>query len=409
MTLTTAKAVISRSLSRLVLGQPWFAALALRLDIRTDEAIPTAATDGVSLYYNPVWFASLDARFQEGVLAHEVMHCALLHMTRRGGRNPERWNMAGDHVINLELLKAGFTLPPGCLADPRFTGKSSEQVYAILEHEGRGKGGKGKQGAAAGGGAYVDPLGGVKDAPQGPIGAKDKAGVQGPGKARAKAQGPGDVEADWTIAVAQASMVAQKAGKLPGGADRAARDARESQEDYRSIMARYLVLPGDYAWTNPNRRMISRGLYLPGPKVDRPGVVDIVVDTSGSIGQELLDAFAAEATAILTAHGWPGKVRVTYCDAEIQGEEEIEEGEIKLTAKGGGGTACLPVFDRMARRMEEGEGAPAVLFYLTDLYIPDLHGMDAPGYPVVWVVPSWSTAAAAPWGETARVECGGGY
>lgn len=399
--MATVVAVISRAMSRLVLCQPWFAALALRLDVREDASLPTAATDGVSLFYNPEWFASLDPRYQEGVLAHEVMHCALLHMTRRGHRDAERWNMAGDHVINLELKRAGFSLPPDCLADPRFAGKSSEQVYSILEHEdsknGKGKG-KGKGGPGGGGGRYVDPLGGVKDAPPAsPAAAKGQA--QGKGQAPSKG-GPGDLEADWTIATAQASMVAQKAGKLPGGAARTAASARETAEDWRSVMQRYLTLPGDYSWTSPNRRMISRGMYLPGAKVDKVASVVVAVDTSGSISQELLDVFASELSGILNSTGWPGKVTVVYCDAEVQRVEEITEGEIKLASHGGGGTACAPVFDYVGG-MDE---APQVLFYLTDLYIPDLPGHGEPSYPVVWIAPAWTSATSAPWGEMVKVD-----
>lgn len=387
-------------MSRLVLSQPWFASLALRLVVKEDEGIPTAAVDGVTLFYNPVWFASLDARYQEGVLGHEVMHCALLHMTRRGSRDAETWNMAGDHVINLELKKAGFVLPADCLADERFKGMASEQVYAVLQHEKGKKGKGGGKGQGAGAGSYVDPLGGVKDAP--PASAGDK------GKGQGKGQGnptPGDLEAGWKIATAQASMVAQKAGNLPGGADRAARKERETREDWRSVMQRYLVLPGDVSWTTPNRRLISRGMYLPGPKVDRVGNVVIAVDTSGSISNSLLSSFAAEVTGILNCFGWPAKVTVIYCDAEVQKVEEVTEGEVKLEAYGGGGTACLPVFAKVA----EDNEPPQVLFYLTDLYIPDYSAVKVPAYPVVWVAPSWSSGYVPPFGEVVKVDDERGY
>jgi predicted metal-dependent peptidase len=398
---------ISRALSRLVLRQAWFASLALRLIVKEDDSIPTAAVDGVTLFYNPTWFASLDPRFQEGVLAHEVMHCALLHMTRRGGRDAETWNMAGDHVINLELKKAGFTLPGDCLADPRFAGMASEQVYAVLHHEKQKQGGKGKPGQGGGQGqgqgSYVDPLGGVKDAPQAPPPSPSKG--KGQGQTQAPPQGkptpsPSDLEADWKIATTQASMVAQKAGNLPGGADRAARKERETREDWRSVMQRYLVLPGDVSWTTPNRRMISRGMYLPGPRVDRVGNVVIAVDTSGSISQGLLTAFASEVSGILNAFGWPAKVSVIYCDAQIQHMEEITEGDVQLAAHGGGGTACLPVFDKVAEDPEY----PQVLFYLTDLYIPDYARVTPPPYPVVWVAPLHSEGYRPPFGEVVRVE-----
>jgi predicted metal-dependent peptidase len=64
-----------------------------------------------------------------GVLAHEVMHPALQHHTRRGDRDRKRWNMACDDAINPLLLDAGLTLPKDVLIDHRFRGMSAERIY----------------------------------------------------------------------------------------------------------------------------------------------------------------------------------------------------------------------------------------------------------------------------------------
>lgn len=408
MTANGAVQAISRAMSRLVLSQPWFAALALRLAIVADDSIPTACVDGVTLRYNPEWFAALIPKFQEGVIAHEVMHCSCLHMTRRGGRDQQTWNMACDHVINLELLEAGFKLPDGCLADPRFKGKCAEEVYPILKHEEQGKG-KGQ-------GGYVDPLGGVQDAPQGGGKGDDSKGKDGKDNAQGDAQGQGqgqssgDLETDWQVATVQATMMASKAGKLPGSVERATRKARESATDWREVMARYLTLPGDVSWTRPNRRLISRGLYLPGQVKDRPGTVVFMGDGSGSITEELYDRFAAEACMVLGSAGWPEKVIAGIWDTEVHNFDECgDEAEVRQAFKvrAGGGTMAGPIFDRLA-----AEGVtPTVLFILTDLELGDwatLAAMTPPAYPVVWVAPDWATQALPKgmWGEVAKVPMG---
>jgi predicted metal-dependent peptidase len=59
----------------------------------------------------------------------------LQHHTRRGGRNPRRWNMACDYAINPMLLDAGLTLPKDVLLDNRFRGMSAERIYNLLEEE----------------------------------------------------------------------------------------------------------------------------------------------------------------------------------------------------------------------------------------------------------------------------------
>ncbi len=85
------------------------------------------ATDGVSIYYNPGYVETLNASELAGVLAHEVMHPALQHHTRRGGRNPKRWNMACDYAINPLLIDAGITLPKDVLIEHRFRGMSANK------------------------------------------------------------------------------------------------------------------------------------------------------------------------------------------------------------------------------------------------------------------------------------------
>src|SRR3954470_15283837 len=105
--------------ARLILGRDaksaFFATLALRLAPRADPAVPTLATDGRELAYGPDFVDGLPADELLGVLAHEVMHCALAHPARRGRRDPRRWNVASDLATNPLLEAAGFVLPRGRL------------------------------------------------------------------------------------------------------------------------------------------------------------------------------------------------------------------------------------------------------------------------------------------------------
>jgi hypothetical protein len=73
------------------------------------------ATDGARIVYNPAFVDHLSPAEVEGTLAHEVMHCALGHQCRRGGRDPELWNRATDFAINPILIANGLTLPTRAL------------------------------------------------------------------------------------------------------------------------------------------------------------------------------------------------------------------------------------------------------------------------------------------------------
>src|SRR5947207_7298870 len=126
---------IQKSRTILLLDHPVFGTLLFRLGAKPSRMVATMATDGISLFYNPEFVETLNATELTGVLAHEVMHPSLQHHTRRGDRNPARWNMACDYAINPMLLDAGLTLPKDVLIDDRFRGMSAERIYNLIEEE----------------------------------------------------------------------------------------------------------------------------------------------------------------------------------------------------------------------------------------------------------------------------------
>ena len=146
---------IQKARTALLLDHPFFGSLLFRLGGRASNSIQTMATDGVSLFYNPAFVETLNAAELAGVLAHEVMHPALQHHTRRGDRDRKRWNMACDYAINPLLLDAGLTLPKDVLIDHRFRGMSAERIYNLIEEQqdqdGSNGEGENPDGAAPGG------------------------------------------------------------------------------------------------------------------------------------------------------------------------------------------------------------------------------------------------------------------
>ena len=217
---------IQKARTALLLDHPFFGSLLFRLGGRASNSIQTMATDGVSLFYNPAFVDTLNAAELAGVLAHEVMHPALQHHTRRGDRDPKRWNMACDYAINPLLLDAGLTLPKDVLIDHRFRGMSAEHIYNLIDEQqdqdsSNGEG-ENADGAASGGDggrttrqeecrwratapATPGGIGQVLDAPQPEGDDGDTVAEQ----AR-----------EWKIAVEQAENVAKLAGKLPAGVTR---------------------------------------------------------------------------------------------------------------------------------------------------------------------------------------------
>ncbi len=368
--------------SALLIGAPFWGVLSLRLAPVADPSIDTMETDGVSIRYNPDFVASVPRAILRTLIAHETMHCAALHHTRRDGRDPQRWNIACDHAINPLLAQVGFELPEGALIDPAYAGLSAEEIYDRLPQD------------AGGNGDGNDPggMGGVTDPP--PAG-DDSGQPDQPSPGTAGAPSAAELakqEESWIIAAAQAAATAKAMGIGAGDTARAIAEQVAPKVDWRDVLRRYLSVAAksDYAWTPPNRRHIARGIYLPSLRSETLGPVVIAVDTSGSIDDATLAAFSAEIAAILEDAA-PEAVHVVYCDDTVAGTESFEPGEeVCLTPHGGGGTAFRPVFDWVAR----SDIRPVCAVYLTDLYGDDFG--PEPDYPVLWV----STGGReAPFGE----------
>ncbi len=128
---TSTAQKLTRARVQLLLGQPFFGTLSLRLKL-LPGSLPTMATDGSRIVYSPAFVDELKPAELEGTLAHEVLHCALGHQCRRGNRDPELWNEAADLAINPILIGNGFTLPVGALFEPGFENLSAEEIYARL-------------------------------------------------------------------------------------------------------------------------------------------------------------------------------------------------------------------------------------------------------------------------------------
>ena len=415
---STLERKLTRARTQLLLNQPFFGTLCVRLKLMTGP-VPTMATDGRRILYDPGFVNSLSPAELEAVLAHEVLHCALGHHCRRGQRDPELWNRAADYAINPLLLANGFCLPADALVDPAFDNLSAEEIYARLQKNGSGENSAQSPSAGNTGGSTSAQDGSNQQSseapppnqiPTQPIGASSgKAGVSAhpggfgevldatdeDGKPASEAE-KSRQQHEWNIAADQATRSAKACGHEPASIDRPLAESRQSRQDWRTILRDFMTArtPSDYRWNPPNRRYIASGLYLPSVQRAGLGTIVIGVDTSGSIGEEELEQFAGEISAI-SDEAQPETIHVVYCDAAIQAVQGFGPSDpIHLEPKGGGGTDFCPVF----AWVEENQVAPACLIYLTDLCCQSYP--NPPDYPVLWVTDS---RGIAPFGETVQI------
>lgn len=429
----SARRSMLRARSELVLDHPFFARLALRLELREDPECRTAWSDGEVLAYNPQYIASLTPARIKGLQCHEVLHLACCHHTRRAGRDKATWNMACDHAINHVLLEAGLELPPGHLDDPRYRGRSAETIYALLRNDGDARLGAdsdqlqelGAMDSAEGAGGAVRN-GGDDTAAEAVEARQDAEGLQGPA-AGSDADGSDDQEEHdpgmcgevrdaatardgdgrqsqedaWSLAAAQALNEAREAGSLPGGLERLLGRQQPSTLAWGELLRRFLSgsARDDFSWVRPNLRYLHAGLYLPG--LDNRSLTDIAVavDVSGSVSQGQLDAFAAELSAILEE--FDATLDVLTCDAALTTRRSFTRQDLPLgfTATGGGGTDFRPPFLELL----DDPLLPACLVYFTDLECDSFP--EVPAFPVLWVTPN-ADHGAPPFGEVVIMECG---
>lgn len=374
---------ISRARAGLILSNPFYGTLAMGMgcEIVGDEITETMATDGKALYVNPAWVDTQGDPELRFTVAHEALHVALGHHTRRGTRDPKLWNVATDHVINLALIAEGFKAPEGILADPRFAGMSAEQVYAALAKEGGGKPQpqQGQSKSGAGGGA-PGQIGDVLDAAD----PADQAAMRA-------------AELERQVKAVQAATAAKAAGKASVAGSEIMADIRAAKVNWRDALQRFAddAIRSDYAWHAPDRRFLSREIYIPGMVHDGMGRLVVIMDQSGSVNADAHGAFTGELiTAIDTVQ--PAAVDVIYCDTKVMRHDSFEDGEpVTIANMRGGGTNMQPAFD-LAATLD-----PKAVICFTDL---EFHRpVKDPGAPTLWA--HWGGSGITPtFGEVITVD-----
>jgi predicted metal-dependent peptidase len=373
----------------LIVDKPFLGALTLRLPLI--EADPkwcrTTATDARGFFYNRGYIEKLSFEQTKFMLAHEALHCALIHFARREHRNKRRWDVACDYAVNPMLLADGLTPPPGALIAERFRGLAAEEIYPALRDQ--------DQEQTLDQHLYddsVEPHGhhpgpSQPGAPQDIQAQSSLAPTPTPLTAAEREQ----LSLQWQQRLAGAAQSAMQAGKLGGHWQRLVDDLLQPKLSWRALLAQYLMSAtrDDYDFARPSRR--EGAAILPGVR----GVgLDVVValDTSGSISDEEMEEFVSEINAIKSQLN--ARVQLLACDERLDPDsprvaETWEPLSLPEKFEGGGGTRFTPVFEWVDAQAQR----PGVLVYFTDAEgeFPPAE----PAYPVFWLVKG---KAPVPWG-----------
>ena len=123
---------IDKVINKLLIRFPIFKVFLGNLEKIETKSVNTAAVNGKSLYYNSEFFSSISKDEQMFVIAHELMHVSLKHISRMKDKNKEAWNYATDAVINQILVRNGLKMPDGLIDVPDAINYSAEEYYDII-------------------------------------------------------------------------------------------------------------------------------------------------------------------------------------------------------------------------------------------------------------------------------------
>jgi predicted metal-dependent peptidase len=342
-------------------GAGFLGRLLCAVDFQWDESIETAAISTERLYWNPDFFLNCDPETRITVLAHELSHNGFLHPERLGSRNPELFNIAGDHVINLWLKKHGFYMGGfPYIMDHKYDGWSTDQVYDDL----------------------------IQNPP--PTSPYTLQLDIRPSNGTTKQKAVSTV----VSAVASANMSGHSKD-VPGEIQSTIDSFLRPKLPWTTLLRNYFteLTHQERSYARPNRRFDDP--LLPGLS-GRNGLEHLLyfVDVSGSITDQQVLRLNSEVAAIKQELE-PEKLTLVLFDGEIQDVFVYEKDDPfeKLVITGRGGTDLTQVFDMIKKERPTA----SVIFTDLDVRIPP-----NPGSNILWVCVD-SPNAKVPYGTLVHV------
>lgn len=339
------------------------------LDTYFDEEVPTAATNGLVIKIGPQFFMNLPEPQRVFLLAHETMHVVYQHMLRRGLRDPQKFNIAADYVINLELVNQGLTMIPGGMIDPKYKDLSTEEVYDLLPD----------------------------DLPDNPMdGDLEEGDAEGdPNYDEDKIKN--EIEQMVSRAV-QLTDMRGESGSVPGSVRRMLIEISKPKVNWRVVVRRFLTAldKSDYSWSRPNRRY--QDVYLPHVKSTTALTkISFAVDVSCSVTDRQFDQFISEIHSVFKMMK-PRELEVMQFDHILQSVDVVKTARelLGIPFLGKGGTSPEVAIDHFIKHSRS-----KALIVITDgeFYTERL---SKPKQPVIWVIfnnPRWQ----APYGKTVHI------
>lgn len=371
------------------------------------DGLGTFATDQYwRFYYDPVKVLEWSVAEISGVILHEVRHCLHGHAERwKEMKEPQHLamihNYAADSLINTSLVGEDVTLPENCvtvkvLQDQGFKvdeNMTSERIYHILletlREQGKGKcncdNGEEGDGGEGGGTCPEHGLGGdwqegVGSGECGSITDGVRRSYEDPNSGEAEGLSRERAENIKNKTAVEIKKHSKSIGNVSADLARWAEEHLNPVIDWRKELASILrrktaTLAGlkDYTYSRPSRRIsavrnMGNNIILPAMRKPEPPSVAIVVDTSGSMSDEMLSWALGEIKGVLDfTRSSQKRPVVIACDTAVGAAKKVNKvSDIELV--GGGGTDMGAGIEAAVNL--KGQQKPEIVIVITDGYTP---------------------------------------
>ena len=390
---------------KLLTRQPFIGMILMGLELvpMPGNIVDTACTDGRRILMGIPFYAKLDLEERLFVMAHEAWHCVLLHGARLQNRNQHLFNIAADleihFILQKEKMKEPFVLPH----DPAWDGLSAEEIYEKLGHNPK----KDKNSSPFGNDRESEHIKGNGNGEgfdrhvYAHGGAGEESSQKEPEGNEMPTWAPEATERMRRIVIQAAQVVERTQGHLPAHILGIVESLRKPELPWQELLRQFVTscYGGSRRWLPPERRHVSRQLYLPSYRENRLNAV-MAIDTSGSTTGDL-PQFFAELSSLLNSFG-KYELTVIQCDCTIQHVEKYSDArhfprDYQWESYGHGGTSFVPSFDYIRKHALR----PDIFIYLTDGCgdAPER----PPKFPVLWVL-THDGVKPAPWGRGIKLK-----
>lgn len=341
---------------KMLIKYPFFGRVVSNVKYVEDKDVGTAATDGEKIYYNPEFLNSLNNDEQLFILAHEVCHIAFNHISRSKDKNKEVWNIATDAVINQFLKRDGLQAVKGCVDLEDAINYDAEEYYNKLLSDAKNK----ESSSGDNNGSNKSNKENLKGHDNHDMWKKatktSSSQVKNNqdecvelGEKSAFNENTREKKKKLQDLKKEINKIAKTAGSSTNSEIRNIKDIGNSKPivDWRMILRESISYNIDWSYRNAT---IEDGVLSPTLERYKTPETEILLDTSGSIDEELLRGFLRECKNILKY----SKIKVGCFDTKFYGFHNIRSNSDieNMEFLGGGGTSFDIAVDSFSRRVD---------------------------------------------------------